>query len=241
MRRGVFTDSSSHLLTKEVFRWDMMDKQKEILQYVEELNAWTHEEMFETLKQYATQHHVPIMEDIGIDFLCQLARVKSPRVIIEVGTAIGFSAIRLAYACPEAMIYTFERNEARIQEAKKNIAAFQLSDRIHIIEGDALETFSELPLDLHADFLFIDAAKGKSRQFLENFEPFLSDEPLVVIDNVLFKGYVVSDEGLTRRKKQLVRKIRDFHQWMMAHPAYHTVIVPIGDGIALCIPKKEQE
>lgn len=215
-----------------------MEKQEDVLQYVEQLNAQTHEEMFEALKKYAVEHYVPIMEDIGIDFLCQLARVKKPKVIIEVGTAIGFSAIRLAHACLDVQIYTFERNETRLQEARKNIEAFNLSHRIHVVAGDALETYSQLPKDLNADFLFIDAAKGKSRQFLENFEPFLNRDPLIIIDNVLFKGYVVSDEGLTRRKKQLVRKIKDFHQWIMAHPHYHTVIVPIGDGIALCTRKK---
>lgn len=215
-----------------------MENQDELLQYVQLLNANEQEQMYQQLIAYAKENHVPIMEDIGIDFLCQLARIKKPKIMIEVGTAIGYSAIRLAHTCPEAQIYTFERNETRIQEARKNIKQFGLTEQIHMIEGDALETFEQLPKNLGADFLFIDAAKGKSRQFLESYTPYLNNDPLIIIDNVLFKGYVISDEGLTRRKKQLIRKIKDFHQWITNHPDYATVILPVGDGIALCTKKQ---
>lgn len=214
-----------------------MENQDQILQYTEFLNAINPPDVYGELIEYAKENHVPIMEPVGINFLCQIVQIQQPRCAIEIGTAIGYSAIRLAHVCPQMYIYTFERDADRVFQAKSNIQKFQLENRIRVMEGDALEISHCLPLGLHADLLFIDAAKGKSRQFFETYEPYLSENPLIVFDNILFKGYIVSNEGLSRQKRSLVRKIKDFHQWMVQHPNYHTTVIPIGDGLAVCTRK----
>lgn len=187
------------------------------------------------MEEYARLHNVPIMEPEGMEALLQILRLKNPQSILEVGAAIGYSALRMAEALSDVKIVTIERDEERIGMAKENIIKACAHDRVTVIEGDALEVTELIKEYGTFDAIFIDAAKGQYRKFFELYEPFLNDGGIIVTDNVLFKGLVaVSEEEIElRRIRSLVRKIKEYNVWLHDHPDYDTVILPIGDGVAI--------
>lgn len=187
------------------------------------------------MEEYARLHNVPIMEPEGMETLLQILRLKNPQAILEVGAAIGYSALRMAEAFPNVKIVTIERDEERIGVAKENISKACAQDRVILIEGDALEVTESIKDYSTFDAIFIDAAKGQYRKFFELYEPFLNDSGIIVTDNVLFKGLVAvpEEEIEPRRIRSLVRKIKEYNVWLHNHPDYDTVILPIGDGVAI--------
>ncbi|MCA0982661.1 O-methyltransferase [Halobacillus yeomjeoni] len=204
--------------------------------YLDSLRPETSEKVKE-MEVYAKEYNVPIMEPLGIDFLMQLVRMHSPKKILEIGAAIGYSAIRMAEADSDSQIVTVERDSARYEEACKNIGEFQLEQRVKILHGDALELREKIAEDGPYDMLFIDAAKGKYEEFFNLYAPLLTEKGAIISDNVLFKGYVADDEHATKRMAKIAGKIRTFNEWLANHPDYHTTIVPIGDGIAITVKK----
>ncbi|MFJ5621483.1 O-methyltransferase [Peribacillus loiseleuriae] len=187
------------------------------------------------MEEYAGLHNVPIMEPEGMEALLQILRLENPQAILEVGAAIGYSALRMAEALPDVKIVTIERDEERIGVAKENIRKACAQNRVTLVEGDALEVTESIKEYGTFDAIFIDAAKGQYRKFFELYEPFLNDGGIIVTDNVLFKGLVaVKEEEIElRRIRSLVRKIKEYNVWLHNHPDYHTVILPIGDGVAI--------
>ncbi|KKB72972.1 MULTISPECIES: O-methyltransferase [Bacillus] len=187
------------------------------------------------LEAYAEEHGVPIMEPTGIDALLRLLSLKNPKKILEIGTAIGYSAIRMALELPEAEIFTIERDEQRYHEAIQNIQSFQLENRIHVFFGDALSESAAVQSMAPYDALFIDAAKGQYQKFFSLYEQMLADDGIIFTDNVLFKGLVAGDYDQIENKriKKLVSKIDHFNHWLMEHPDYRTTILPVGDGLAV--------
>ncbi|MGE6629139.1 O-methyltransferase [Bacillus sp. NPDC077027] len=195
------------------------------------------------LEAYAKLHHIPIMEKVSIELLLQLLSMKNPKKILEVGTAIGYSAIRMANALPDADIYTIERNAKRYEEATHNIEQFHLKERIHVFFGDAIESAGTVQTMAPYDVIFIDAAKGQYKRFFELFEPMLADDGIIITDNVLFKGLVArnyEEEIEDKRKRQLIGKIDSYNQWLMSNPNYQTCIIPVGDGMAISTKRGDQ-
>ncbi|CDQ18084.1 Predicted O-methyltransferase YrrM [Halobacillus karajensis] len=190
------------------------------------------------MESYAKEQRVPIMEPLGIEFLMQLLRIHQPKNILEIGTAIGYSALRMLEACPGSNITTVERDENRYNDALQNIKAMNVEDSIHVIHGDALDVASQIEKNGPFDLLFIDAAKGKYEEFFHLYSPMISKEGLIISDNVLFKGFVADDSEANPRMAKIARKIRKFNEWLVHNPDYHTTIVPIGDGVA--ITKRKQ-
>ena len=142
------------------------------------------------LKEYATINNIPIMQDEGIDFLTTFIMKKQIKNILEVGTAIGYSAIMMAKTSNDIHVTTIERDETRYMEALKNIKKFNLEDRITLIFNDALNVNLEEDFDL----IFIDAAKGKNKDFFEHFEKNLAINGYIITDNMYFHGYVEMNE-----------------------------------------------
>ncbi len=198
--------------------------------------------LLKEMEEYAEVEHVPIMEPEGMATLLQFLRIQRPQAILELGTAIGYSAIRMAETLPNARIVTIERIEKRIQAAKQNFTKSGFSDRITLIESDALEAFEQVKEHGSFDLIFVDAAKGQYRRFFELYEPLLRHDGIIITDNVLFKGLVAEDlASITpRRKRGLIKRIQNFNQWLLSHPNYDTVILPIGDGIAISKHRGEQ-
>ncbi|KGX93538.1 SAM-dependent methyltransferase [Pontibacillus halophilus JSM 076056 = DSM 19796] len=190
------------------------------------------------MEAYAKEHHVPIMEPLGMEYLLQLLRIHQPDRILEIGAAIGYSAIRMAKELPNSHIVTIERDEERYQEAIDRIQKSGLSDRIDVVFGDALEKQDELLQSGPFDLLFIDAAKGQYQRFFEIYRTGLSKNGIIVSDNVLFKGYVAEEELGTSRKEKIAKKIKAYNEWLLQHPDYRTSIMPIGDGVAVSTPRE---
>lgn len=189
------------------------------------------------MEQYAKAHNIPIMDLLGMETLLQLLRLHKPKRILEIGTAIGYSAIRMALALPNATIYSIERDETRYEQAIANVKKFDLADRIHLIFGDALTEVKQLEKQAAFDVLFIDAAKGQYKRFFELYTPLLNDTGVVFSDNVLFRGYVANDEIENKRLKNIAKKINDYNLWLYNLPNFVTTILPVGDGLAISIKK----
>ena len=190
-------------------------------------------ELLDKMEQYAKENAVPIMELSGIESMLQLLRIQKPRVILEIGTAIGYSALRMAYALPECKIMTIERDVSRYELAEKFFLQAEKTSQIVLIKGDALEVEAAVKAYAPFDTIFIDAAKGQYQKFFEIYSRYLTEDGVIITDNVLFKGLVYADEIDNKRKKNLVKKIKNFNEWLMKHPDYDTVILPVGDGVAI--------
>lgn len=193
------------------------------------------------MEQLAKEEHVPIMELAGIETMLQFMRIQKPKKILEIGTAIGYSAIRMAEANERAEIITIERDEARYRQAIQFIQRAGLENRICVLLGDALELAAKVGKMGPYDAIFIDAAKGKYKKFFEIYTPYLVKNGVVYSDNVLFKGLVAQAVIEKKRIRQLASKIRQYNQWLMNHPLFSTVILPVGDGLAISIYRGEKD
>jgi predicted O-methyltransferase YrrM len=170
------------------------------------------------MENYASVHNVPIMELAGIETMLQLLRIHESEKILEVGTAIGYSALRMAEALPNAQIITIERDMERIDVAEQFISRSEHRNQITLIKGDALEVEEAVSGHAPFDAIFIDAAKGQYKKFF---------------DNVLFKGLVAEPVIESKRIRNLVKKIDEFNHWLLNHPGFNSVILPVGDGVAI--------
>ncbi|MDL4841457.1 O-methyltransferase [Aquibacillus rhizosphaerae] len=194
--------------------------------------AWAKE-----LEEYAKTNKVPIMEPLSIDFLKQIIRMRKPMNILEIGTAIGYSALCMSEANPQAKIVTIERDDIRYQEAVKNINNLNKQEKINVMFGDALEMTNKIKQKGDFDFLFIDAAKAQYKRFFELYSECLTEDAIIVSDNVLFKGLVAKNTYGNERLEKVAKKIKSYNEWLVNHPAYKTTILPIGDGIALSVKR----
>ena len=183
------------------------------------------------IKEYAKDNNIPIMLDDGINFLTTFIIKHQITNVLEVGTAIGYSAIMMALASPNVKITSIERDRERYLEAVKNIKKFHLEDRITLIYNDATEVkFSD-----QFDLIFIDAAKGKNMAFFKKFSKNLTEDGFIVTDNIKFHGYVDKDEKeiKTRNLRDLVRKIKEYIGFLKDNNEYKTVFYDVGDGISV--------
>lgn len=190
------------------------------------------------LEDEAYQDNIPIMEPVGIAFLQQLIRIKQPKKILEIGTAIGYSALQMLHAFTETKVITIERDLKRYQQAKKHINALANEGEIELVFGDALELDARVIAQAPYDLLFIDAAKGQYQRFFELYAPLLSKDAVIVSDNVLFKGYVADPTGANKRTEKIANKIAGYNKWLVEQNDYHTIIIPIGDGIAITTKRR---
>lgn len=198
-------------------------------------------ELLLNIEEEAALHHVPIMELVSMQLMLQLMKVIRPKKILEIGTAIGYSALRMAEAVPEAKIFTIEREKERFQRAIANIKLAGCDDRIEVIFGDALEVSQQLSEQAPFDMLFIDAAKGKYQAFFERYENMLTEEAVIFSDNVLFKGYVAGMESEKKQHEKIAMKINEYNEWLMAHEQYETTIIPVGDGLAITMKRTGEQ
>ncbi|GHH97113.1 O-methyltransferase [Neobacillus kokaensis] len=208
--------------------------------YIEELIHERNPLLME-MEQFAVIHSVPIMELAGIETMLQLLRIHRSKRILEVGTAIGYSALRMATTIPDAHIVTIERDPERIPLAKDFFHRSGLERQITLIEGDALEVVDTVSSHGPFDAIFIDAAKGQYRKFFEIYSNCLGDGGMIITDNVLFKGLVAEQEIESKRTRNLVKKIDEFNRWLMDHPDFDSIILPVGDGVAVSKKRGERK
>lgn len=189
------------------------------------------------MERYAEEHHVPIMQLAGIEALAQLLRIQRPASILEIGTAIGYSAIRMAEALPDTHITTIERDTARVEKARDFIARSDVAAQIRVIEGDALEVDNADLLPQY-DAIFIDAAKGQYQKFFEKYSPLVPSGGILYIDNMYMHGLSDLDiKDVPRRKRTMIRNLKTFSDWILSHEEYTSAFFPIGDGILICLKR----
>lgn len=194
-----------------------------------------HPHKLEALRPYAIEHEVPIIHPLSLDMVKQLIRIHQPKHILEIGTAIGYSAMHFASVDPDIRITTIERNDDMYQQAKQNIADYGYQEQIEIIFEDAREAFDAVA-DRQLDMIFIDAAKAQTKKFFELYTPLLKTGGLVVIDNILYHDFVADiDVVRSRNVRQMVKKIQKFNTWLNDNEAYHTNFLDIEDGLAIAV------
>lgn len=190
------------------------------------------------LEQEAAVENIPIVQLPSAQVMRMLLLLHRPSSILEVGTAIGYSTIWLAEAAPEARIVTMDIDEERLGRARANIAEAGVSERIEILLRDAT---LGLPDSYQFDCLFIDAAKGQYRAFLDLYLPLLREGGLVISDNVLFRGLVATPEEATKRQRPMIEKLQAYNTHLMEHPDLETTMIPVGDGLAVSLKKKKPD
>lgn len=188
------------------------------------------------LEIYAKENNIPIMLPDGIEFLLDYIKKNNIKKILEIGSAIGYSAIRMALVSDDIHVTTIERDLERYNEAVKNIKSFNLENRIDIIFSDAFD----VELSDTYDLIFIDAAKSQYIKFFEKFEKNLIVGGTIVSDNLSFHGLVENKEGLNLSKnvRGLVTKIASYIEYLKNNPNYTTLFYDIGDGIGVSIKNK---
>ena len=184
----------------------------------------------EELEVYAKEYNIPIMQKEGIDFMLEYIKKNNILTILEIGSAIGYSAIRMALLNPNIKIVTVERDTERYNEAVKNIKKFNLESQITIYNCDAFD----LNLDEKFDFIFIDAAKAQYIKFFEKFKKNLKDNGTILSDNLNFHGLTHTKEKIeSRNVRQLVRKINNYIEFLKTNQEFITQFYDCGDGIAI--------
>lgn len=190
----------------------------------------------EQLRTYAKENHIPVMFEDGLAFLIQLIRENETRSFLEIGTAIAKTAITVASLSENMQVVTIERDPEMIEQAKINIANSDVARQIQLIEGDANGV--QLPSQ-EFDCIFIDAAKAQYQRFFAKYSPLLSQDGIIISDNMNFHGMVENPE-LThnRNTKHLVRKIRAYREFLKDLDGFETEFYDVGDGVAVTRRKK---
>ena len=184
------------------------------------------------IKDYANKNNVPIIFPEVEQFIRVLLKISNVKNILEIGSAIGYSSLVMAESTPSNVrITTIEKRKDMYKVAKENINQSKYKDKVKIIEGDARDVIPEL--EEKYDFIFLDAAKGHYLEFFNDCTKKLNDEGIIVSDNVLYKGMIASDELVIRRKKTIVKRMRNYLEYISDLDGYITSVLPLGDGVSI--------
>ena len=194
-------------------------------------------EELQKIKEKALEEHIPIIMDDTLKVVDEILTKIKPTKILEIGTAVGYSAMCFSeYLQEGGIIDTIERDEERIAEAKQNIVKVGVAEKINILEGDAVEILPTLTGKY--DMVFIDAAKGKYPFFLKEALRMLNeDNGVILADNILYKGYVMSDYN-KHKQRTAVRNLRQYIKDVTENENLETEILEVGDGLAVSKIKK---
>ena len=182
------------------------------------------------IKQSAADNAVPIMQDSGMEFILNYIRQNNVRRVLEIGTGIGYSAIKFASVSPDVRVFTIEADIDRYHQAVKNFCDENLGERVTCFLGDA-STFS---FEEKFDLIFIDGPKAQYIKFFERYKNNLAEGGAIISDNLSFHG-MVEDLSLTHNysTKKLVKKIRKYIQFLKDNQEFKTEFFSAGDGIAV--------
>ena len=183
------------------------------------------------IKEKALEDHIPIIMDDTLEVIQKILIENKPNKILEIGTAVGYSAICFSEFLDETgKIDTIERDADRVKQAKENIIKTEVQDKINIYEGDAVEILPTL--NEKYDIVFIDAAKGKYPFFLHEAIRMIKSKGIIIADNVLYKGYVLGDYN-KHKQRTAVRNLREYIKEITENENLETEILEVGDGLAI--------
>ena len=192
------------------------------------------ESLFKEMETFAKEYKVPIINENGRKVFIEIVQKYKPQRVLEIGTAIGYSALLTAYYGNEKVkITSLELDEERAKQAQTFIDKSIYKDNIHIILGDAGVNIQKLNPEEKFDMIFIDAAKGQYPDYLNKVMPLLSEQGIILADNVLYRGYVMSEEKPPRRYKTIVKRLREYISLVSDKEKFTTQIFENGDGLAL--------
>ena len=190
--------------------------------------------VIEKLREKANADNIPIMQTEGLTFMCERLNECQASSVLEIGSAVGYSAIFMALHVKDLKIDTIERDETRHLEAVKNVSEFNLNDQITLHLADALEFDESLLKHAPYDLLFIDAAKAQYQKFFEKYVGYVKEDGIILVDNLDYHGMIFDIEHINNRNtKQLVKKIKRFKEWILNNENYESEYYPVGDGIVL--------
>ena len=188
-------------------------------------------EEFSKVKKEALEKHIPIIMDDTLEVIKEILKKENPKKILEIGTAVGYSASCFARYTEVAVIDTIELDKERAEQAIQNIEKIGVSKRINIMIGNAVEILPTLK-DNEYDIIFIDAAKSKYSIFLEESIRLVKKNGIILADNVLYKGYVMSDYN-KHKQRTAVRHLREYIKDITENPNLETKILEVGDGLSI--------
>lgn len=189
------------------------------------------QDKLELIKKKAIENHIPIIMEDTLEVIVNVLKEKRPEKILEIGTAVGYSAICFSkFLGEEGRIDTIERNEEMIKQAKENVKELGLENTINIYSGDAIDILPNL--NESYDIVFIDAAKSKYLFFLKEALRMLNKGGIIFADNILYKGYVMSDYN-KHKQRTAVRHLREYIKEVTENPDLETKILEVGDGLSI--------
>lgn len=191
----------------------------------------------ERLEEYARENKIPIMQKDGILYLTKYIKEKQIKDILEIGSAIGYSAMMMARVDKNIHVTTIEKDRERYNIAVDNIKSYGLDGQIDIINADAIE----VELDKKYDLIFIDAAKGKNILFFNQFKNNLKENGVIITDNLSFHGLVEDDNLImTKNQRGIVNKIRDYITFLNNNSEFITEYIDVGDRISISKRRDEK-
>lgn len=186
------------------------------------------------LENYAAEHNVPIIQPETARLLQVMCAIKKPKKILEIGTAIGYSSILMCQSLDNnCSIISIEKDVKVAEIAQKNIKDAGLDNSIDVYCGDAVSVLDSINESF--DLIFIDASKSHYMEFLNKSLNKLNPNGIIISDNVLFKGMIANDKLVDKRNRTIVRKMREYLDYICNDKIFDTSIIPIGDGVAISI------
>lgn len=206
--------------------------------YIEGLNnkSEPNHELLEEMREYATTFNVPIIKRDSLVLIQGALYQMKAKKVLEIGTAIGYSAISFCLYNKDIKVDTIERNKEMYDKAKFYINKAGLENQINVIFGDALEIDNKILAEY--DMIFIDAAKAQYQKFFDKYSPLLKEDGVIFSDNILFHGCVENQDELSKNLKSMVKKIDAYNHYLDCINDYQTFFLDCGDGLAITIKKK---
>lgn len=207
-------------------------------EYLETLNndLEQNHDFFEEMRSYALENNVPIIKRNSLLIMQSIIKLIDAKNLLEIGMAIGYSALSFVADKKDLTVDTIERNSEMVEIAKENIKKAKMENRINIIYQDALEV-DNATLKQY-DVIFIDAAKAQYQKFFDKYAPLLKENGVIISDNIIFHGCVENQENLSRSVRQMVRKIDNYNHYLNTLENYKTYYIDSGDGLAVTVRKK---
>lgn len=194
-------------------------------------------ELYPKIKEYAINNKTPIIMEDSLQYIKELISKQKVLKILEIGTAISYSALHFVSVDKNIILDTIERNQEIFEVAKNNVLEYDVYQQIRLHYGDALEYPLE-SLDENYDLLFIDAAKAQSQKFFERYLPLLKEDAVIITDNMNFHDVDVNDPNISKNLRNMLKKIERYHDWLVNHPDFETEFVDLGDGLAITKRRK---